>query len=302
MTGRSDQAVFELGGPLPGVGTTVLEASAGTGKTFAVACLATRYVAEAVVSARRAARDHLQPGRHAGAARPRARDVRRDRRRTGATRRTRGRRRGRRAHPCSRRDAAGRGGDPANVAQRLLDAVANYDAATIATTHEFCNAVLRSLGVAGDSDSTELLREDICATRRGGGRGPLPRPLRPAPARRRRSTFRAARNGRHAAAGQPARALRPLGLSAESEGGALVSLRRAACAPSSRCASAGPASSPTTTCCPVCAARSSPSWLGRRAADAGALGRGAGRRVPGHRPGAVGGAASTPSPNTPGWC
>ena len=47
--------------------------------------------------------------------------------------------------------------------RRLLDAVANYDAATIATTHEFCHAVLRSLGVAGDSDSAERLRDDISA-------------------------------------------------------------------------------------------------------------------------------------------
>jgi exodeoxyribonuclease V beta subunit len=37
--------VFDLCGPLP-VGTTVLEASAGTGKTFTIAALATRYVAE----------------------------------------------------------------------------------------------------------------------------------------------------------------------------------------------------------------------------------------------------------------
>src|SRR5690606_34547422 len=37
--------VFDVCGPLP-QGTTVLEASAGTGKTFTIAALATRYVAE----------------------------------------------------------------------------------------------------------------------------------------------------------------------------------------------------------------------------------------------------------------
>ncbi|WP_152021271.1 UvrD-helicase domain-containing protein, partial [Mycobacterium tuberculosis] len=38
---------FELLGPLPREGTTtVLEASAGTGKTFALAGLVTRYLAE----------------------------------------------------------------------------------------------------------------------------------------------------------------------------------------------------------------------------------------------------------------
>ena len=37
--------LFDLTGPLPS-GTTVLEASAGTGKTFAIAALAARYLAE----------------------------------------------------------------------------------------------------------------------------------------------------------------------------------------------------------------------------------------------------------------
>src|SRR5690606_34499678 len=37
--------VFDVCGPLPS-GTTVLEASAGTGKTFTIAALAARYVAE----------------------------------------------------------------------------------------------------------------------------------------------------------------------------------------------------------------------------------------------------------------
>ena len=38
---------FDLLGPLPS-GTTVLEASAGTGKTYAIVGLATRYVADGV--------------------------------------------------------------------------------------------------------------------------------------------------------------------------------------------------------------------------------------------------------------
>ena len=42
-------AVFDVCGPLP-EGTTVLEASAGTGKTFTIAALATRYVAEGVAT------------------------------------------------------------------------------------------------------------------------------------------------------------------------------------------------------------------------------------------------------------
>ena len=37
--------------------------------------------------------------------------------------------------------------------RRLTAALAEFDAATIATTHQFCQLVLRSLGVAGDTDS-----------------------------------------------------------------------------------------------------------------------------------------------------
>ncbi len=39
------RSLFDLTAPLPR-GTTVLEASAGTGKTFAIAALAARYIAE----------------------------------------------------------------------------------------------------------------------------------------------------------------------------------------------------------------------------------------------------------------
>jgi exodeoxyribonuclease V beta subunit len=154
--------VFDIAGPLPPVGTTVLEASAGTGKTHTVAALATRLVAEAI-----APLDELLVITFSRAATQELRD---------------------RVREMFVKAAAALA-DPAQCAQdalfaalaraddgdalpdaelalrrqRLLDAVANYDAATIATTHEFCNAVLRSLGVAGDSDSTEVLREDISA-------------------------------------------------------------------------------------------------------------------------------------------
>ena len=46
MTGlTTDIQPFDVCGPLP-TGVTVLEASAGTGKTFTIAALAARYVAE----------------------------------------------------------------------------------------------------------------------------------------------------------------------------------------------------------------------------------------------------------------
>ncbi len=45
--------------------------------------------------------------------------------------------------------------------QRLRDALGAFDGATIATTHQFCHLVLRSLGVAGDTDSGARLVEDL---------------------------------------------------------------------------------------------------------------------------------------------
>jgi len=45
LSRAADPVAFDVCGPLP-TGTTVLEASAGTGKTFTIAALAARYVAE----------------------------------------------------------------------------------------------------------------------------------------------------------------------------------------------------------------------------------------------------------------
>ena len=45
--------------------------------------------------------------------------------------------------------------------ERLRDALAGFDAATIATVHQFCNIVLKSLGVAGDSDAGMQLVENL---------------------------------------------------------------------------------------------------------------------------------------------
>lgn len=39
-------SAFRVTGPLPAIGTHVLEASAGTGKTYTIAALAARYVAD----------------------------------------------------------------------------------------------------------------------------------------------------------------------------------------------------------------------------------------------------------------
>lgn len=146
---------FDLLGPLPAErSTTVLQASAGTGKTFALAGLVTRYLAEGkatldqmlLITFSRAASQELrervrrqivdaviafddpsaagdnQLVKHLLAG---TKDQRRDRKRL------------------------------------LRDALAGFDAATIATTHQFCQLVLKSLGVAGDTAANVTLLESL---------------------------------------------------------------------------------------------------------------------------------------------
>ncbi|MEB3983556.1 exodeoxyribonuclease V subunit beta [Mycobacterium sp. 663a-19] len=145
---------FDLLGPLPTPGsTTVLEASAGTGKTFALAGLVTRYLAETgatldemlLITFNRAASREL---------RERVRDQI-----SAAVAALEGR-------PAPDSDLVAhllRGTDAERAARRtrLRDALANFDAATIATTHEFCGSVLRSLGVAGDTAAGVRLVESL---------------------------------------------------------------------------------------------------------------------------------------------
>jgi exodeoxyribonuclease V beta subunit len=122
---------FDVSGPLP-TGITVLEASAGTGKTWTIAALASRYIAEGtplenllLVTFTRMATGELRE-------RVRERLV---------------------------EDAAE---EPDDVRrERLAQAVANFDAATIATTHGFCQEVLSGLGVAGDVARDAEFVEDV---------------------------------------------------------------------------------------------------------------------------------------------
>ncbi|SBS75517.1 Exodeoxyribonuclease V beta chain [uncultured Mycobacterium sp.] len=146
---------FDLLGPLPAPRTTtVLEASAGTGKTFALAGLVTRYVAEGsatldqmlLITFSRAASQELRE-----------------------------RVRSQILHAVRAFDDPALVGDNQVVAHlvtgtaeqrterrtRLRDALAGFDAATIATTHRFCQLVLRSLGVAGDTDAGVTLVESL---------------------------------------------------------------------------------------------------------------------------------------------
>ncbi|GLJ68897.1 exodeoxyribonuclease V beta subunit [Nocardioides luteus] len=148
---------FDLTGPLP-TGTTLIEASAGTGKTFTIGALVTRYVVEGVarldeilaITFGRAAsqelrdrvRSHLVDAERAFAAtvagqRPTPLD----------------------AHLELLLDVPE---EEVRVRhERVRDALASFDGATIATTHQFCQLVLRSLGVAGDTDAGAELVDSL---------------------------------------------------------------------------------------------------------------------------------------------
>ncbi len=146
---------FDLRGPLPAPGsTTLLEASAGTGKTFALAGLVTRYIAEGIASL-----DEMLLITFSRSATQELRDrVRRQISQAWAA--------------FDQPALAGENevvrqlitGTPEELAarkERLGDALAGFDAATIATIHQFCNLVLTSLGVAGDTDAGVELVESL---------------------------------------------------------------------------------------------------------------------------------------------
>jgi exodeoxyribonuclease V beta subunit len=143
---------FDTLGDLP-TGTTVLEASAGTGKTYAIGALVTRYVAEGVATLEemlvltfgRAASQELRERVRAQLVEAEAAlaDPATARKQSDLL-----------AHLADLPDTDA-------VRRRLAAALASYDAATIATIHQFCQVVLRSLGVAGDTDSRADLVEDL---------------------------------------------------------------------------------------------------------------------------------------------
>ncbi len=145
---------FDVCGPLP-TGVTVLEASAGTGKTYTIAALAARYVAEGIplerlllVTFTRIATGELRE-------RVRERLVEVER---GLARRLEG------GAPEPGEDpvvALLAAGDAARARGRLSSAIAGFDAATIATTHGFCQEVLAGLGIAGDLEPDVAFVEDI---------------------------------------------------------------------------------------------------------------------------------------------
>ena len=148
---------FDVCGPLPGPGVTVLEASAGTGKTFTITALVARFVAAGTPL------DAILAVTFTRMATGELRD--RVRSRLVSAEDALGRYLASGEQPPAGDDVVAHlaGGSREEVEarhRRLADAVASFDAATIATTHGFCQVVLDGLGTAGDVPAGAALMED----------------------------------------------------------------------------------------------------------------------------------------------
>ncbi|MDN5770779.1 MAG: UvrD-helicase domain-containing protein, partial [Microlunatus sp.] len=152
---------FDVCGRLP-TGTTVLEASAGTGKTYAIAALAARYVAEGHVELRelmivtfgRMATDELR-------VRVRERLVLLEAQLAAALGQVPP---GTTVTPPDGVAALLLEVDRAELAvrhDRVCRALTDFDTATIATTHEFCLRMLDDLGVLGDPEPDGVFVEHL---------------------------------------------------------------------------------------------------------------------------------------------
>ena len=152
---------FDPAGPLPR-GTAVLEASAGTGKTHAIAALATRYLAEGLVAA-----DRLAVISFSRIASAELRSRVRDRMRATAETLVRGLA-GTLDQLPDETDQLLLEGTEERVLARLANlrrAIATLDAASIMTIHQFCQAMLDELGVLAEQDPQATLVEDLITTR-----------------------------------------------------------------------------------------------------------------------------------------
>ncbi|WP_068032908.1 UvrD-helicase domain-containing protein [Nocardia mexicana] len=142
-------------GELP-AGTTVLEASAGTGKTYAIVGLAVRFVAEAgvdvsellLVTFSRAATQELRERTRdkfvAVAAALADAETARDS-----------------DDELIRHLARAEAAEVGRRRARLLSALSDFDSGTIATTHSFCQRMLDELGLAGEHDPRVRLVENV---------------------------------------------------------------------------------------------------------------------------------------------
>ncbi|MHB1582977.1 MAG: UvrD-helicase domain-containing protein [Acidimicrobiales bacterium] len=155
--GSPAPAHFDLCGALPPPGVTVLEASAGTGKTFTIAGLVTRFVAEGTPIASVLAVTFTRMATGELRDRVRGRLVSAE---SGLSRVLEG------GPPPAADDrllgllAAGPPEDVEVRRQRLAAALTSFDEATITTTHGFCQLMLGALGVTGDVAQGATLLED----------------------------------------------------------------------------------------------------------------------------------------------
>jgi len=162
MTDPSSPApVFDPTADLP-EGTTVLEASAGTGKTYTIAAAAARFVAlgqggidrimlvtfarSASLELRSRVYERLQSservlGQATAGARPEGLD------------------------PVDAQLCVGPADELARRHARLRQALADFDRAVIATTHEFCARLLEELGMLVDHDGSMRFMRDMTALR-----------------------------------------------------------------------------------------------------------------------------------------
>src|SRR4051812_36816596 len=147
MSTLADERPFDVCGPLPS-GVTVLEASAGTGKTYTIAGLTARYVADGmpldellVMTFTRNATAEL-----------------RDRVRKRLVSAEQGLDEGDEVLALL---ATGSAEEVRARRANLAKAVADFDAATIVTTHGFCQEVLGGLGIAGDLEPGIEFVEDL---------------------------------------------------------------------------------------------------------------------------------------------
>ncbi len=146
---------FDPRAQLP-TGTTVLEASAGTGKTFAIVGLAVRFVAEGVVDI-----SQLLLVTFSRAATQELRERTRERFVAVAAALE---------DPAAARTdtdeliaylATAEEAEVGRRRHRLVAALSDFDAGTISTTHGFCQRMLDELGIAGEHDPRVRLVEGI---------------------------------------------------------------------------------------------------------------------------------------------
>jgi exodeoxyribonuclease V beta subunit len=149
---------FGLTGPLPEPGITVIEASAGTGKTHTLTSLVLRFVAEGTPLSAVLAVTFTKMA--TGELRDRVRTRLVDAHRGLSTYLRSGDRAGVDADEVLAGLTRGTASDVEDRCRRLADALADFDAATIATTHGFCQLVLHGLGTAGDTVPGTTLLED----------------------------------------------------------------------------------------------------------------------------------------------